>query len=129
METFGSYLKMLLWAKNIRATDVAKHIDMSSSIMTMYFKGIHTPDDKVFKKILEYMKPSITPEEEIRLLDLFVEARAGIDMGTMRKISDDPLEQRIISEIQGISQEQKEKLYELLLKIKTNKIKDIDKLL
>lgn len=130
METFGTYLKMLLWTKGIRAVDLAKAIDMSPATLTKYFKASSVPDRETFGKLLNYLRAFIDQEEEMRMLDLFIEEKSGFDMGIMEntvKLTD-PLDRIIVEELKNLKISQKEILIKQLRKLNHENLEEIGKL-
>lgn len=130
METFGTYLKMLLWNKGIRAVDLAKAIDMSPATLTKYFKASSVPDRETFGKLLNYLKPFIDQAEELRMLDLFIEEKSGFDMGlTENSIKlPDPLDRLIVDELKHLKISQKEDLIKYLRKVNHGNLEEMAEL-
>lgn len=127
METFGTYLKLLLWNKGIRAIDLAKAINMSPATLTKYFKQSTVPDRDAFGKILDYLHAFLDQDEEMHLLDLFIEEKSGFDMGLMENaiVVSDPLDRLIIEELKHLKESQKEALIKQLRKTSHDNLEEI----
>lgn len=127
METFGTYLKLLLWNKGIRAIDLAKAINMSPATLTKYFKQSTVPDRDAFGRILDYLHTFLDQDEEMRLLDLFIEEKSGIDMGLMENaiVVADPLDRLILEELKHLKESQKEALIKQLRKTSHDNLEEI----
>ena len=129
MEKFGTYLKLLLWNKDIRAIDLAKAISMSPATLTKYFKQSSVPDRDTFGKILDYLHAFLDSEEEMRLLDLFIEEKSGFDMGLMENaiVVSDPLDHLILEELKKLKKSEKETLIKHLRQtnVRTRRTRDI----
>jgi len=112
MEKFGTYLKLLLWNKGILAIDLAQEISMSPATLTKYFKQYSVPDRDTFGKILDYLRAFLNQEEEMRLLDLFIEEKSGFGMGLTGNaiMVYDPLDRLIFEELKQLKKSQKETL-------------------
>lgn len=127
METFGAYLKLLLWNKGIRAIDLAKAINMSPATLTKYFKQSSVPDRDAFGRILDYLHTFLDQDEEMHLLDLFIEEKSGIDMGLMENtiVVPDPLDRLILEELKHLKESQKDALIKQLRQISHNNLVEI----
>jgi len=108
----------LLWNKDVRAVELAKAISMSPSTLTKYFKQSSVPDRETFGKILDYLRAFLNSEEEMRLLDLFIEEKSGFDMELEENaiMVSDPLDRAVLGELKKLKRREKEALIEHLRK-------------
>lgn len=104
---FGNYLKFLLSKAGLFAKDIASLIDCSPQYITEISKGRSMFTADQFNLLYEKLDMILDGRDIEKLVDYFIEAKAGFDMGQINRLEISDWEYSLINKTRLFTQSQK----------------------